>query len=344
MSSGKRPVRVLVGLGLSCLVLGCFGLPDAPLPAPQVPPRAGKGPAAPEMRIPSAAAAAAPDEIPLVPLPLPGDRPPPVKQAAQAAQPPEPKKAEPVEAVKAPQPAQADGPEAIRQLYRRAAERVAAMDSYITRLTRREQVNGEDRPEEVLLFRFRREPWSVYFKWIGPIKEGREVTYVKGRYNNEIHSLLAAGDHPFKAAGCRHSIAPDSVFVLANARHPITEAGLAASVQRLGAVLAAQERNDDSRGTLVYLGAQQRVEFAQPVPCVEHVLPPGLEKALPKGGRRLYAFDPASGLPTLIQTRDDRGHEVEYYFYDRLLWPVGLLDDDFDPDRLWPKRVAGKDK
>src|SRR5262249_19873105 len=180
-------------------------------------------------------------------------------------------------------PPQPDGPDAVRQLYRRAAERVAGMDSYIARLTRREQINGKDGPEEVMLFRFRREPWSVYFKWLGPAKEGREATFVKGRYNNEIHTLLAAGDHPFKPAGSRPSIAPDSVFVTSSSRRPITEAGIAASVERLGAVLAALERGDNSRGTLNYLGVQQRPEMGKAVPCVEHVLPPGVETGLPRG-------------------------------------------------------------
>jgi len=44
------------------------------------------------------------------------------------------------------------------------------MDSYIARLTRREQVNGKKQPEEIILFKFRQQPWSVYFKWLGESK------------------------------------------------------------------------------------------------------------------------------------------------------------------------------
>jgi hypothetical protein len=336
MSTGKSAACVLAGLGVSLAVLGCVDLTGAPLGLADRP--AARAPVAPELRIPAAATAAARDEIPLVPLPLPGGQ----RPAQVAQEQPQPQKAAPVEQVRAQQPAPPDGPEAVRQLHRRAAERLAGMGSYIARLTRREQVNGADGPEEVLLFRFRRQPWSVYFKWLDGAGAGREVTYVRGCYENKIHTLLAAGDHLLKPAGSRFAVAPDSPLVLMKSRHPITEAGMHASVERLGRVLAAQERGDASLGTLNYLGLQPRQEMGQAAACVEHVVPPGVEKTLPKGGRRLYAFDPASGLPTLVQTRDDRGQEVEYYFYDKLLYPVNLDDADFDPDRLWPKRIAGK--
>src|SRR5437899_386649 len=101
----------------------------------------------------------------------------------------------------------------LHALYREAAERYARVDSYIVRLMRREQINGKDKPEEVLLFKFRKEPWSVYFKWLGQEGAGREVIYVKGQHENKIHTLLAAGDMPLMPAGRRIALAPDSLVV-----------------------------------------------------------------------------------------------------------------------------------
>ena len=209
------------------------------------------------------------------------------------------------------------------------------MDSYIVRLTRHEVVRGENKPEEVMLFKFRKEPWSVYFKWIGPAGFGREVVFVKGHYENKMHTLLAAGDMPLAPAGKRMALAPDSIFVRNASRHPITEAGLGASVERLGHVLSAVDRGDYRYGTLNDLGTIARPEFARPVAAIEHVLPPGMDPNLPRGGRCLYCFDPDNNLPTLVTVRDDRGQEVEYYRYDRLQFPVRLDDNDFNPDKLW---------
>jgi hypothetical protein len=229
-----------------------------------------------------------------------------------------------------------------RQLHRAAASRFADMDSYIVRLTRREFVKGSMQPEEVLLFKFRKQPWSVYFKWLGKEGNGREVVYVRGQHQNKIHSLLAAGDIPFVPAGRRMALDPDSVLVRSASRHPIAQAGIGASIERLGALLDALERGDRRQGTLNNLGSIRRPEFTRPVAALEHVLPPGLDSTLPRGGRRMYVFNPENNLPTLIITRDERNQEVEYYLYDRLQCPVKLDDDDFNPDRLWGKPAAAR--
>ena len=74
------------------------------------------------------------------------------------------------------------------------------MDSYIARLVRHEVVGGSDKPKEVLTFKFRKEPWSVYFKWLSKESAGREAIYVKGQHDNKIHTLLAAGDSRLRNA------------------------------------------------------------------------------------------------------------------------------------------------
>lgn len=223
----------------------------------------------------------------------------------------------------------------LRQLQQRAAERYASIDSYIVRLRRREQVNGKDGPEETLLVKFRKEPWSVYFKWVGKVGEGREATYVKGHYEDKIHTLLAAGDMPFTPAGKRIDLAADSLIVRARSRHPITNAGIGALIDRFGEALAWKDKNGN--GMLHYRGPQKRPEFEPLVEEVEQTIPANREEALREGGRRFWYFDTASALPVLVITEDTKGHEVEYYCYDRFQFPVKLDDADFDPDKMWSK-------
>jgi hypothetical protein len=225
----------------------------------------------------------------------------------------------------------------LRTLYRLAAERYASIDAYVARLRRREQVNGKDGPEELLQFKWRKQPWSVYFRWLGTVGKGREVLYVRGQHDDLIHTLLAAGDMPLVPAGKQMALAVDNFFVRAASRHPITEAGIGNSIDRFGTVLAAMERGQTRQGTMRYLGQMRRPEFARPMDAVEHVIPAGAEAALPRGGRRWILFDQQSRLPVLVITHDDRGHEVEYYCYDQLQFPVRLTDADFDPARLWDR-------
>jgi hypothetical protein len=226
----------------------------------------------------------------------------------------------------------------LRELYRLAVRRYATVDGYVVRLRRREVVAGKRVPEEILLLRFRKEPWSVYLRWIGAEAKNREVVYVKDRFGNQIHTLTAPSDASLGSLGsARHiQIPPDHPTALSLGRCPITEVGVGALIDRYGRVLEAVERGDHRLGTLRYLGQIKRPEFDTPVEAVMHLIPPGAEPALPRGGQRFWFFDATNlRFPVLTVTQDESGAEVEYYCYDNFLFPARLRDDDFDPDRLW---------
>jgi hypothetical protein len=188
-----------------------------------------------------------------------------------------------------------------------------------------------------MLVRFRKQPWSIYFKWVGGPGLGREVVFIKGRGDGKIHTRLAAGDVPLMPAGATFAVAPDGFLARGRSRYPITEAGVGTLVERFSRLVEAAARGETRWGTATYLGTQTRPEFAQALETVEQVLPPGAEAALPRGGRRLWFFAADSHLPVLISTRDAVGHEVEYYCYDDIR-PARYTDDDFNPDRLWARR------
>jgi hypothetical protein len=319
--------------------IGARYLAEGPRAASQPTPRPAGLAAAPELRIPGAAdARRAGGDVPLVPVPpVPvgnGTVPPATRPATQPAVVPA------ANFTPAPPSASPAG-STVRHLVQQAAASYSRIDSYIARLTRREAVNGRI-GEEVMLFKFRKEPWGVYFKWLGENGKGREVIFVKGHHGSLLHTLTAAGDHPLKPAGSRVSLPPDSVFVRMASRHPVTEAGIGASIDRLVALLDAFDRGDTRRGTLADLGTLSRPDFTNPLAVIEHTLPPGADPSLPRGGKRLYGFDPENHLPVLVATRDDKGQEVEYYRYDRLQYPVRLDDADFDPDLLWGKPGGGR--
>jgi hypothetical protein len=220
------------------------------------------------------------------------------------------------------------------RLHKLAAEQYAKMDSYIARLRRREQVGSKQNPEEVLCFKFRKDPWSVSLKWLSAQGKGREVIYVKGQYENKLHTLLAAGDMPLMPAGKRISLPVDSMMVKSASRHDITDAGIGALIDHFAAAVEIAGSGETKRGSLTYLGAQTRPEFSTPHEAAEQLIPAGAESTLPRGGRRLWYFDPEHHLPVLVITYDDAKKEVEYYFYDRFQFPVKLDEDDFNPEKM----------
>jgi hypothetical protein len=313
-------------------LVGCVGLGDMPLDtiaAKQPPPRQS-------------------NDIPIVPVP-----PPPIsrqskneERPSEGRQTPESRQSQRADTPRSGTTSpQADGSMAshsARQLLQQAAARCATLDSYIVRLTRRETNKGKLGPEEIIAFSFRKQPFSVHFKWLGKTAEGREVVYVKGRFDNKIHTKVAAGDSLLLPAGARLSLAPDNPLVRAASHHPITDAGVCRCVESLVALLDAQERGDRRLGTLTVLPPQRRPEYPQPVETLERLIPPASEPDLPRGGRRLIYFDPEWHLPMLVITYDDKGNEIEYYHYDRLMTPANLDDDDFNPDKLWPVSDASQ--
>jgi len=188
-----------------------------------------------------------------------------------------------------------------------------------------------------LQVKLRREPYSVYLKWLNPECKGRETVYVRGKYENKMQLVLAANDaFPFSPAGMRWSIAPDDPMTRAKSRYPITETGFGPLIERYGKMVAAIDKGDSREGTVKYLGLQARPEFAGKVEGVHQTLTANSDPQLPKGGERWWYFDAVSGLPALLIAHDPGG-EVEYYCHDHVQWPVRLDDDDFNPDRLWRK-------
>jgi hypothetical protein len=250
-----------------------------------------------------------------------------------------PRLPDPVEAVKpaafAPPPAApADAP---RRLHREAATAYARQPSYIARLRRREWANGKPKPEETLIFKFREQPWSVHFKWLGEEGQGREVLYVRGKHGDKLHVLTAANDIPFTPAGRRMAFAPNSVLVRSASRYPITEAGIGRVIERFGRLLDAVDRKQPG-AVATTLGPTARPEYASPLDGVECQLPPNFAPEVPQGGKRLVFFDPSSKFPVVSATYDSAGQEVDYACFDRLQLGVRLDDDDFHPDKLWGKR------
>jgi hypothetical protein len=304
--------------------LGCASCPDSThAPDQALPGRPlANAPPAVDLRIPGKPVETTPNNSP-------------VKQAS-AQVPADESSGPPLKIEPAPSPA-GDSVAKLRSLYREAAKRYASIDSYIVRLRRREQVNGKDNPEEILCVKFRKRPWSVYFKWLGKEANGREVVYVKGQYEDKIHTLLAAGDMPLMPAGRRVALPADSVLVRSSSRHSIQEAGIGILIERFGKLLeSAGSANQPEK--LKYLGLLKRPEFDAPCEAVEQEVSAGAESLLPRGGRRLWAFDTITKFPVLIITQDHSGHEVEYYCYDRFQFPVRLDSDDFNPDKLWNQK------
>ncbi len=327
MRSGAKRLWALCLLPAVCGCVGQSSFVDSP-PLPARPRPAPSPETIVDLRIraeevPAEPAAAAPPpsaEIPLVPVP-----PPPLK----GDRPSEPVPALPLAKVAPVYPEMLTP----RQVLQKAAASYASYDSYIARLTRRE-AGRTNHAEEIMKFSFRKNPWSIHFKWLSGPGKGREVLYVKGRYENKLHTLLTAGDVPLVPAGRRMALAIDGPLVRMANRHPITDAGFGAMIDKASEVLAANERGNFRTGKVTSLGLRQRPDFQGPLYVLEIAIPPGVDDDVPQGGRRVLGFTPDQFLPVLSELFDHKGQEFEYSRFDRIMLGVKLDDVDFDPEQM----------
>src|SRR5262245_34743897 len=267
--------------------------------------------------------------------PVPANPPPPAKLTS----PPQQSEPSPIQPVMYQLPETPDSKpdaDAPRRLHRDAVAAYARQPSYIARLKRREWANGRPRPEETLIFKFREDPWSVHFKWLGQEGHCREVLYVRGQHGDKLHILTAANDVPFTPGGRHLALALDTVLVRASSRYPITEAGIGRLIERYGRLLDAVD-NKQPGAAAKYFGPTQRPEYPGLLEGVECQLPANFAPEVPQGGKRLVFFDPTTKFPVVTATYDPNGQEVDYACFDRLQLEVRLDDDDFNPE-LWDKK------
>jgi len=221
-------------------------------------------------------------------------------------------------------------------VYKRSFDWFQNTDSFTCRMIRREMVGGVRKPEELISFQYRKNPYSIHLKWLGEVGKGREVVYVEGKFDNKIQIRLAGGDMPFVAAGKRMSFNLDNPLVRSSSRHGVQEASFGFMLSTVGTMIAQQKQGNSKLGTVQYAGKVHRQELGMAVEMIEVKIFPGTEDGLPHGGRRLIGFNPQEGMPMLVQTFDDKGQEVEFYRYDLFICK-GLDSIDFDPDALWGK-------
>lgn len=226
----------------------------------------------------------------------------------------------------------------LQTLYDLAAESYASIDWYIVRLKRRERVAGKDMPEELMLLKFQKQPFSMYFKWLAGSAKGREMVYVQGRYGNKLHVLAAPGDISLFTSGKRFAAPLDHPLVRSWSRHPITNLSIGSAIEQFGTLLDNMRVKDYRFGSLKYLGLVKRPEFEAKVEAVLQVIPPKTEPDMPQGGKRFWYFDTRLRFPVLMIAFDHQDHELEYYCFEPWLFPGHMSQDDFNPDLLWREK------
>jgi hypothetical protein len=208
-----------------------------------------------------------------------------------------------------------------RQSYQRVAD-------YSCLFVKREFLEGQLQPENLIDLKVRTQPFSVYMRWLRPNQlAGQEACYVAGRNNGMMraHTTGLVGRIGFV------SIAPDDPRALQHSRHTITEVGIGNLLEKLA---RHWQLESQMNRTQVQIAAYEydkkrctRVETFHPESARNQV----------SFYRTVVYFDDATHLPIRIEnygwprTPGDRnGALVESYSYANLRLNLGIGEEAFN--------------
>lgn len=108
-------------------------------------------------------------------------------------------------------------------LLEKGRARLEKISDYTATFVKQERIDGSDIQEvQTIHLKLRHQPFSVYMKWlVGPV--GQEVLYVDGLHENRM--LVKKGGRMGKLLPVV-KIDPTGSLAMAEARHPVTDAGL----------------------------------------------------------------------------------------------------------------------
>jgi hypothetical protein len=206
--------------------------------------------------------------------------------------------------------------------------RLDRVAGYTATFHKQERLRGVLGPEQTIAIKIRHHPFAVYLKYLTP-SAGKEAVYAEGHHENKV---IAHSGGVARFLVPRLAVPPDSPLALADARHPITEAGLARLTEKLvgfrridledAEAVTILDRTSDHAG-------RPRLRSLHTHPTFDPRRPFARVEVL---------YDPATRFPLAIENYDwpgpgDEGPLLlaERYVYEDLDLGASLTALDFDP-------------
>jgi hypothetical protein len=217
-----------------------------------------------------------------------------------------------------------------------SADAVAALQASIRRydrevhsftalLHKRERINRQLHPTELVEVSFRNEPYSVLMRWREGVRSALVSLYVAGQHNNRMLIQRPSGWPR------RVQLDPEGYFAGLESRYPITKFGFRAATERTLKVW--QEKQQVGELHVEYRGVQKLAELGER-PC--HVLHRTTNSPEEDGLRQVTVYlDTQTWLQVGTRLVDGEGQLIgEYFFRDVRLNP------DLPPEHFSDKQLS----
>jgi hypothetical protein len=186
---------------------------------------------------------------------------------------------------------------------------------------KQQRIAGELLPEETILLKCRKRPFSLYMKWIKAPHKGSELLYAAG-WNEDRVRAHRGGILRFVV----RNIDPMDPALMQNNLRPVTSTGIGYLLE----TVATGIRKAIKFSELTFSGRGEEAVYGRNTQVLEVVVPK--ERAKDYDGRRyIINQDVESKLLVRIRVHDGDDQLVENYGYENLDLNARLADADFDP-------------
>lgn len=197
-----------------------------------------------------------------------------------------------------------------------------SVTTYTAVFHKQQRIEGELLPEETILLKARKEPFSLYMSWIEEPHKGSALLYVADWNEGQVRAHRG-GILRF----ITRNLDPRAPALMKNNLRPVTSIGLGFLLDRIAndarTAMEADELTLTERGEETVYGRKTRV--------VEVIFPKETENQY-EGGRYVINQDLESKIPLRIRIYDRDDRLVEAYGYEDIVLNAPLDDTDFNPE------------
>jgi len=193
--------------------------------------------------------------------------------------------------------------------------------TYTAVFHKQQRVAGKLRPEETILLKCRKKPFSLYMKWIRAPYKGSELLYVAGWNEGRVRAHRG-GILRFVT----RNLDPGDPGLMAGNLRPVTSTGIGYLLE----TVATNIRKAIKVGELTFSERGQETVYGRNTQILEAVIPKERAKDY-DGYRYVINQDVESKILVRIRIYDRDDQLVENYGYENLRLNAPLADADFDP-------------
>jgi hypothetical protein len=193
--------------------------------------------------------------------------------------------------------------------------------SYTAIFHKQQRVAGKLEPEETILLKCRKTPFSLYMKWIRRPYEGSELLYVKG-WNEDRAKAHRGGLLRF----ITRDLDPSHPGLMADNLRPVTSTGIGFLLE----AVATNIRKASKRGELTFSARGEESVYGRKTQVLEMIFPKARAGDY-DGYRHVINQDVESKILVRIRVYDRDDRLVENYGYENLYLNAPLGDAAFDP-------------